>query len=175
MVNSIYRDCVIQVEIVRLHADLILMPFRDFDIILGMDWLTRHHAIVNCFTKEFVFELGDQQKIVFHGERKIIPTCLISVVHASRLIRSGCQAYLAHVIDISISEVKLPNVPIIREFLDVFPTDLPELPPERDTKFNIELLPGTAPISISPYRMAPLELKELKTQLQELLGEHCSN
>ena len=171
MVNSIYRDCVIQVKTARLYADLILMPFRDFDIILGMDWLTRHHAIVNCFTKEVVFELGDQQKIVFYGERKIIPTCLISAVHASRLIRSGCQAYLAHVIDTSISEVKLPNVPIVREFPDVFPTDLPGLPPERDTEFNIELLPGTAPISISPYRMAPLELKELKTQLQELLDK----
>ena len=60
IVNSIYRDCVIQVETARLHADLILMPFRNFDIILGMDWLTRHHAIVNCFTKEVVFELEDQ-------------------------------------------------------------------------------------------------------------------
>ena len=65
MVNSIFRDCVIQVEIARLHADLTLMPFCDFDIILGMDWLTRHYAIVKCFMKEVVFELGDQQKLYF--------------------------------------------------------------------------------------------------------------
>ena len=96
---------------------------------------------------------------------------MILVVHASRLIRSGYQAYLAHVIDTSISEVKLPNVPIVREFPDVFPTDLPGLPPERDTEFNIELLPGTTHISISSYRMAPLELKKSKTQLQELLDK----
>ena len=136
-----------------------------------VDWLTRHHAVVNCFTKEVAFEFGDQQKIVFQGERKIIPTCLISAIYASRLIKGGCQAYLAHVIDTSISQVNLLDVPIVNEFLDVFPADLPGLPRDRDVEFNIELLPGAAPISISPYRMAPLELKELKTQLQELLDK----
>ena len=72
-------------------------------------------------------------------------------------------------VDTSASEVNLSSVPVVNEFSDVFPADLPGLPPDRDIEFNIELFPGTAPISISPYRMAPLELKELKIQLQELL------
>ena len=89
IVNRLYQNCVIQIETARLFVDLILMSFFDFDVILGMDWLTRHHAVVNCFTKEVAFEFGDQQKIVFQGERKIIPTCLISAIYASRLIKGG--------------------------------------------------------------------------------------
>ena len=61
------------------------------------------------------------------------------------------------------------DIPVVCEFLDVFPNDLPGLPPDQDVEFKIELLPGTAPISRRPYRMPPNELAELKTQLNELL------
>ena len=61
------------------------------------------------------------------------------------------------------------EVPIVKEFIEVFPEELPGLPPEREISFEIELLPGSAPISKAPYRMAPAELKELQIQLQELL------
>ena len=59
----------------------------------------------------------------------------------------------------------LEDVPVVRDFLDVFPDDLPGLPPEREIDFSIDFIPGTTPISLRPYRMAPAELKELKTQL----------
>ena len=72
-------------------------------------------------------------------------------------------------VDTTESKAKLEDVPIVNEFPDAFPADLPGLPPDRDTEFTIELIPRTTPISIPSYRMAPLELKELKTQLQELL------
>ena len=72
---------------------------------------------------------------------------------------------------ISILEVNLSSVPILNEFLDVFPADLLGVPPDRNIEFNIEVFPGTSPILISPCRMAPLERKELKTQLQELLDK----
>ena len=65
--------------------------------------------------------------------------------------------------------MRLEDVPVVRDFLDVFPDDLPGLPPEQEIDFPIDLVPGTAPISLPPYRMAPAELKELKTQLQELV------
>ena len=65
--------------------------------------------------------------------------------------------------------MRLEDVPIVRDLLDVFHDDLPSLPPEREIDFPIDLVPGTAPISLPPYRMAPSELKELKTQLQELV------
>jgi hypothetical protein len=66
---------------------------------------------------------------------------------------------------VTVKEVK--DIPVVREFLDVFPEDLPGLPPERDVEFVIELQPGTTPISRRSYRMPPKELAELKTQLQD--------
>jgi hypothetical protein len=66
-------------------------------------------------------------------------------------------------------EAKIEEIPIVQEFVDVFPKDLPRMPPNREIEFTIDLLPNTVPISNAPYRMAPLELKELKDQLQELL------
>ena len=159
----------VQIDGVELCADLLLMTFYDFDIILRMDWLTKHHAIVNCFTKEVEFDVPNQARIVFRGERKIMSTCLISAIKAWKMIQKGCEAYLAHVIDTRKTEAKLEDIPVVNEFQDVFPVELPGLPPDRDVEFTIKLLPGTAPIYVTPYRMAPTELRELKTQLRELL------
>ena len=85
------------------------------------------------------------------------------------LLQKGCKGYLAHVVDTRSSEVRLEDVPVVRDFLDVFLDDLPGLPPEREIDFPIDLVPSTAPISFPPYRMALAELKELKVQLQELV------
>ena len=73
------------------------------------------------------------------------------------LLQKGCKGYLAHVVDTCSSEVRLEDVPVGRDFLDVFLDDLPGLPPEREIDFPIDLVPGTAPISLSPYTMAPSE------------------
>ncbi len=81
------------------------------------------------------------------------------------------MGYLAYVIDTEASEVKLEDIPMVREFPDVFPKELLGLPPDREVEFSIDLLPGTGPISKAPYRMAPTELRELKVQLQELLDK----
>ncbi|KAG8489258.1 hypothetical protein CXB51_017270 [Gossypium anomalum] len=83
-------------------------------------------------------------------------------------VRKGCEAYIAYVLDSKESEKRLESVPVVCEYSDVFPEELPGLPPIREVEFGIELVPGTTPISIAPYRMAPTKLKELKTQLQEL-------
>ena len=69
------------------------------------------------------------------------------------------------------NDLKLEDIPIVRDYLDAFPKDLPSLPPERKVDFTIDLAPKTTPISKAPYRMAPMELKELKIQLQELLNK----
>ena len=80
-------------------------------------------------------------------------------------MNKGCEAYLAHVINTSTPEVTLEIMPVVREFSDVFHEDLPRLPLDRELEFCINLLPRIAPISIPPFRMTPIELKELKTQL----------
>ena len=88
---------------------------------------------------------------------------------AMKYLRKGYNAYLAFVVDKSKKGKQLKEIPIFNEFGDVFPEELPGLPPEREIEFEIELLPGVSPISQAPYRMAPVELKELKEQLQDLL------
>ena len=88
-----------------------------------------------------------------------------------RLLYKDCEVYLAHVIDTSTLEVTLESVPIVREFLDVFLEDLPRQPLDRELEFDIDLLSGSTPIFIPLYRMAPIELKELKTQLQDLVDK----
>ena len=87
------------------------------------------------------------------------------------MVKSGCEAYLAHIIDTRTINDIIENIPVVKEFLDVFSDDLPGLSPDREVEFIIELVPGVAPIFISLYRMTPIELKELKTQLQELLDK----
>ena len=129
----------------QLLADLIMLELEDLDVILGMDWLGRYHAVVNCFTKEVVLISPDQQRVVFSGERQVVPSCLISAVQAFRLIRGGCGAYLAHVVDTRLSGGQIEDIPVVREFPDVFPEELPGLPPEREIEFSIDLAPGTAP------------------------------
>ena len=94
---------------------------------------------------------------------------MISAISARCLLQKGYKGYLAHLVDTRNSEVRLEDVPVVRDFMDVFLDHLPGLPPEREIDFPIDLVPGTAPISLPLYRMAPAELKELKTQLQELV------
>ena len=108
--------------------------------------------------------------MLFRGDRSNPSTGFISALKADRLLKGGCEAYLAFITEDKRSQ-GVEDIPIVWEFPDVFPEEIPGLPPIREIDFTIELLPGTAPISIAPYRMTPAELGELKTQLQELLDK----
>ncbi|GJY83865.1 putative reverse transcriptase domain-containing protein [Tanacetum coccineum] len=94
---------------------------------------------------------------------------IISALKARTLLSHGCEGFLATIHDTTSDVSSIHDQPIVSEFQDVFPEELPGIPPIRDVEFNIELIPGAEPISKAPYRMAPIELKELKDQLQELL------
>ena len=84
---------------------------------------------------------------------------VIFALRAQRLLRKGCQGYLAHVVDTRKEVLKLDDIPVVREFLDVFPEDLPRIPIDREIEFSIDLLPRTSPISKAPYWVAPIGLK----------------
>ena len=90
---------------------------------------------------------------------------------ARHFLRKGCEAFLALILDSKREQVNLGNIHVIREFPDVFPKELPGVPPEREVDLSIEVVQGTTPISNTPYRMDLTELKELKTQLHELLDK----
>ena len=111
----------------------------------------------------------------FESDHRVLHTCVILALEAKRLLHKGCEAYLAHVVDTSTPKVTLRSVPIVREFSDVFLKDLPRLPLDRELEFGIDLLSRSVPISIPSYRMAPIELKELKTQLQDLIDKVSSD
>ena len=89
-VQIVYKDCAIQINGVEFLTDLIVFPLLELDIILGMDWLTRHRAIVNCYTKEVIFDMPGQSKVIFCDDRQAVPSCMVSAVTAFRMINEGC-------------------------------------------------------------------------------------
>ncbi|XP_069149168.1 uncharacterized protein [Solanum lycopersicum] len=99
------------------------------------------------------------------------PKGVISFLKARQLVQRGCLTYLAHIRDTNVETPMLETIPVVSEFSEIFATDLPGLPPDRDINFCIDVEPGSRPISIPPYHMAPAELKELKEQLKDLLSK----
>uniref|UniRef100_A0A7N2LFY1 RNA-directed DNA polymerase n=1 Tax=Quercus lobata TaxID=97700 RepID=A0A7N2LFY1_QUELO len=152
-------------------TDIVVADMHDFDVILGMDWLAYYHASVHCFEKEVVLKPPGESKFLFKASCLPFMPRAISCIQANHLLRKGCQGFLASVVDLQSGELEIGDIPIVREFSDVFLDDLPGLPPDREIEFSIDLLPRTTPISKAPYRMAPIELKELKEQLVELLDK----
>ncbi|KAL0539688.1 hypothetical protein IC582_023904 [Cucumis melo] len=171
LVKEVLRNCEVLVEGISLLVDLLPLELQRLDVILGMDFLFAHYASTDFHRKEVVFRKPGFAEVVFRGMRKVVSRSLISVLKVEKLLRKGCTTFLAHIIVVQREKLKPEDVPVVKEFLDVFPDELSGLPPDREIEFTIELLPGTAPISQAPYRMAPSELKELKMQLQELVDK----
>ncbi|XP_075087713.1 uncharacterized protein LOC142169710 [Nicotiana tabacum] len=143
----------------------------DFNVIMGMDWLSSCYAILDCRAKLIRFQFPNEEVLEWKGISASLVGKFISYLKAQRMIAKGCLAYLAHIINPESDPPALQSVPVVREFPEVFPDDLPGLPPERIIDFGIDLMPGTQPISIPPYRMAPAELNELREQLKDLLDK----
>ncbi|GJW45811.1 putative reverse transcriptase domain-containing protein [Tanacetum coccineum] len=112
-----------------------------FDVIIGMDWLANHHAVIVCDEKIVRIPYGDEVLIVQVTKKEI---------------------------EDKSEEKRLEDVPTVRDFLEVFPEDFPGLPPMRQVEFQIDLVPGAAPVAHAPYRLAPSKLQELSAKLQEL-------
>ena len=107
---------------------MIPLEMYDFDVILGMDWLSTHRVSMDCFVKKVVFQKPRFLKFEFEGDRRVLPTYVISALEAKRLLHKGCETYLAHMVDKSTPQMTLRSVPVVREFSDVFLEDLPRLP-----------------------------------------------
>ena len=152
-------------------ANLIDLPFREFDVILGMDWLSEHRAVVDCESKKMIMRPLDSEEIVVIGERSNPLQNVISAIKAEKMVRKGCEAHLIFALKAEKGELELSRIPTVCDFPEVFPEELPGLPPEREVEFAIDVVPEAKPVSKAPYRMAPVELKELKVQLQELLDK----
>ena len=170
-VNRVYKNYPLMVHDREFSVDLIALPFHEFDLIFGMDWLSKHQAIVDYNKKIVLLKCSDLSKVIIQGIRSESAPKVMSAMKARRFLRKGCEAFLALIHDSKREQVNLETIPVIREFPDVFPEELPGVPPEQEVDLSIEVVQGTTPILRAPYRMAPTELKELKTQLQELLDK----
>ncbi|GJT49184.1 putative reverse transcriptase domain-containing protein [Tanacetum coccineum] len=146
-----------------------------FDVIIGMDWLAKYHDVIVCAEKIIRIPFGDEILIVRgdgssnkHGTRLNIISC----TKAYEYLMKGCHVFLANITatkdEDKSKEKRLEDVPVVQEFPEVFPEDLPGIPPTRQVEFRIDLVPGATPVARAPYRLAPSEMKELAEQLQEL-------
>ncbi|GJT28862.1 putative reverse transcriptase domain-containing protein [Tanacetum coccineum] len=174
-IDTIVRGCTLNFLNHPFNIDLMPVELGSFDVIIGMDWLRRCHAVIVCDEKLVRIPYGNET-LIFRGNEsndgRESRLAIISCSKAQEYMAKGCQIFLAQISakkEEDKSEGKqLKDVPIVRDFPEVFPEDLPGLPPTRPVEFQIDLIPGAAPVARAPYRLAPSEMKELSEQLQEL-------
>ncbi|GJZ31623.1 putative reverse transcriptase domain-containing protein, partial [Tanacetum coccineum] len=173
--NTVLRGCTLGLLGHPFNIDLMPIDLGSFDVIIGMDWLAKNHAVIVCDEKIVRILYGNEILIV-QGDKsdkeKKSTLSIISCVKAQKYTEKGCQLFLAQVTmkenkDKS-KEKRLEDVSTVWDFPEVFPEDLPGLPPIRQVEFRMDLVPGAALVAQAPYRLAPSEMEELSTQLQEL-------
>ncbi|WVZ85090.1 hypothetical protein U9M48_032047 [Paspalum notatum var. saurae] len=151
--SHMVRDLCLQVGREKLFINSLVLPQLGIDIILGMNWLKQHNAKIDVGSRTVQLCSSSGTDVVIH-----VP------LHKNML-------HTVNVVDAQGDAQALAKLPVVCDYPDVFPEELPGLPPDRDVEFRIDLVPSTAPVSRRPYRMVPDELRELKVQLQEQLDK----
>ena len=139
-VNRVYKNYPLMVHGREFSVDLVALPFHEFDLILGMDWLSRLRAIVDCDKKIVLLKCSNLSEVTIQGTRSESIPKVISAMKARLFLRKGCEAFLALILDSKREQVNLENISVIREFPDVFPEELPGVPPEREVDLSIEVV-----------------------------------
>ena len=166
-IGMLCRGCELDISGILLTMDLRVMDMSEFDVILGIDWLTSYKVLIDCERRRVTAYTQDGTRVVFQGDKHdIFP----QTVYESRY-QGQLTGWLA---SLTLEDEVRPYLDpprVVCEYEDVFPDELPGLPPQRVVDFGIKLHPGTSPISMTPHRMAPVELQELRVQLQKLLDK----
>ncbi|GJT76952.1 putative reverse transcriptase domain-containing protein [Tanacetum coccineum] len=173
--NTILRGCTLNFLNHPFNIDLMPVELGSFDAIIGMDWLAKYQAIIVCAEKIVCIPWGNETLIVRDdrsNQGNETRLNIISCTKTQKYLQKGCPIFLAHVTtketEDNSKEKQLEDIPIVRDFPNVFPEDLSGIPPTRQVEFQIDLIPGAAPVARAPYRLAPSEMKELSEQLKEL-------
>ncbi|GJV40018.1 putative reverse transcriptase domain-containing protein [Tanacetum coccineum] len=173
--NTILRGCTLNILNHPFNIDLMPIELGSFDAIIGMDWLVKYQAFIVCVEKIVRIPWGNETLIVHSdgsNRGKEARLHIISYTKKQEYMLKGCPVSLENVTtketEDKSEKKRLEDVPIVRDFLDVFPEDLPGLPSTGQVEFQINLIPGAAPVARAPYRLAPSEMKELSKQLKEL-------
>ncbi|GKC25041.1 putative reverse transcriptase domain-containing protein, partial [Tanacetum coccineum] len=165
--NTVIQGCTLILLNQPFEIDLMPIKLGSFDVVIGMDWLSKYHARIICDEKVVHIPI-DGETLIIRGDQSKTRLSLISCIKTERYISRGYQVFIAQVMEKKSDEKRLEDIPVVREFLKVFPEDLPGLPLIRQVEFQIDLIPGAAPVARAPYRLAPSEMQELSDQLQEL-------
>ncbi|GKE03591.1 putative reverse transcriptase domain-containing protein, partial [Tanacetum coccineum] len=166
--NTIIRGCTLTLLNQPFEIDLMPIKLGSFEIVIGMDWLSKYHARIICDEKVIHIPINNETLII-RGDQSKTRLNLISCIKTERYLSRGCQVFMIQVTEKKKSDEKrLEDIPVVIEFLEVFPEDLPGLPPVRQVEFQIDLIPGATLVARAPYRLAPSEMQELSNQLQEL-------
>ena len=139
-VNSVYRNCPIVIQAREFLTDLITLPFQEFDLILGMDWLSKHRAMVDYGQKTLVLRCSDQTEVIVQGIGSSAMSIVISAMLARRFMRKGCETFLALILDSKRGQVDVEKIPIVREFSDLFLKELPGIPLKMVVDLSIEIV-----------------------------------
>ncbi|XP_022040055.1 uncharacterized protein LOC110942588 [Helianthus annuus] len=153
LLHEVCRNCEIIIEDEKFAIDLIPMILGEFKVIVGMDWLAKHHAEIQCEKKVIHVLTPGGKRVSIQGERNI-KSKLCSIVQAYKYVRNGSKEFLAYMVDTKQKTPKIEEIEVVNEFLDVFPEDLSGLPPEREVDFKIELYPDAKPVAKAPYSKA---------------------
>jgi len=148
--------CLMEVEGRRFKVNLVCLPLEGLEVILGMDWLSINHVVLDCGRRIIVFPEIEGIELVTSGE-------------AVKEMKEGSTCFVIVAQEKMSTEEQISKIPVVDEYADVFPDEIPELPPSRDIDFSIDLIPRAGPVSAAPYKMAPAELAELKKQIEDLL------
>ena len=113
---------------------------RDFNVVLGIDWLSHHRATLDCYKKEVKLHRPRKLEVNFRGIRRELCSSMIFTMAAQRMLHKGCQGYLAYVVETGKERTLVDEILVVREFPNVFPYDIAGLPPNREVEFTIDLI-----------------------------------
>jgi hypothetical protein len=140
--------------------------------LIGMDWLAAHKTKMDYYNKTLEYENKEGIKVTLQGIQNPVSMKQISTIQVKKYCIKGCPLYAIKVLDyVQNNKPSLEDHTILRGYKDVFPEEVPGLPPRRDIEFSIEIAPGAVPMSRKPYRMSTPELVELKLQLKEMMDK----
>nr|GEZ58738.1 putative reverse transcriptase domain-containing protein [Tanacetum cinerariifolium] len=165
--NAVLRGCTLNLLNQLFEVNLIPIELGTFDVMIGMDWLVKHDALIVCGKKEVHIPVKGKMLVV-KGNCDVSRLKVVSYIKARKYIQRGCHLFIAHVKEKEPKEKRLEDMPIIHDFFEVFRDDLPGLPQPRQVEFRIKLVPGATLVARAPYRLAPSEMKELSDQLKKL-------
>jgi hypothetical protein len=160
-VGPLVDNCIVDLGVCTTRLKVYVTALGAYDLIIGMDWLGAHRAMVDCFAKKVLCVDDEGRPVEIQGVQRKVSLRFISTMKVKRCLRQGCRIFVVE----AVNERKGPSLDqylVLSEFKDVFSNELPGLPPERELDFTIELKPGAEPISKTLYRMTTLELCELK-------------